>query len=60
MKEELNVAGIETATPTPVFSAAPKAAGAGVPIQTILNSGHWAKECTFDRYFKKEEVTGLG
>ena len=58
------MAGIETPTPTPtptqVFSAAPKAKGAGVPIQKILNSGHWAKESTFARYFKKKEVTGPG
>ena len=61
IKEQLSVAGIDTST----FSAhstrgaaASKAAGAGIPIQTILDSGHWAKESTFARFYHREAVTG--
>ena len=61
IKEQLQVAGIDTS----IFSAhstrgaaASKAAAAGVPIQTILDSGHWSRESTFARFYHREVVTG--
>ena len=61
IKEQLQVAGIDAS----IFSAhstrgaaASKAAAAGVPIQTILNSGHWSRESTFARFYHREVVTG--
>ncbi len=61
IKEQLKVAGIDTATFTAHSTrgaAASKAASAGVPIQAILDSGHWAKESTFAKFYHREAVNG--
>ena len=57
IKDQLKEAGIDTS----VFSAhstrgaaASKAASAGVPIQSILNQGHWATESTFSKFYRRE------
>ena len=34
-------------------AAATKAVNNGVPIQSILNQGHWASESTFARFYKR-------
>ena len=61
IKEQLKAAGIDTSTFTPHSTrgaAASKAASAGVPIQDILDSGHWARESTFARFYHREMVNG--
>lgn len=54
IKDQLKEAGIDTA----VFSAhsvrgasASKAMAQGVPIQRILDQGHWSRELTFAKYY---------
>lgn len=61
IKEQLSAAGIDTS----VFcahstrgAASSKAAAAGVPIQSILDTGHWARESTFARFYKREVADG--
>ncbi|KAI9550901.1 hypothetical protein GHT06_004520 [Daphnia sinensis] len=56
IKEQLKEAGIDTS----IFSAhsargaaASKAMDRGVPIQSILNLGHWSRESTFARFYKR-------
>jgi site-specific recombinase XerD len=56
IKEQLKEASIDTS----VFSAhsargaaASKAMNRGVPIQSILNLGHWSRESTFARFYKR-------
>ncbi|KZR97350.1 Uncharacterized protein APZ42_007834, partial [Daphnia magna] len=60
IKDQLKEAGIDTS----IFSAhstrgaaASIAASAGVPIQTILNQGHWASESTFSKFYRRETST---
>jgi hypothetical protein len=56
IKDQLKEAGIDTT----VYSAhsvrgaaASKAVNNGVPIQSILNQGHWTSESTFARFYKR-------
>jgi hypothetical protein len=53
----------ETGINTAIFSAhsvrgaaSSKAAAAGVPIQSILNQGHWASESTFAKFYRREKT----
>ena len=59
IKDQLKETGINTA----IFSAhsvrgaaSSKAAAAGVPIQSILNQGHWASESTFAKFYRREKT----
>lgn len=64
LKDQLKEAGVDTA----IFSAhstrgaaASKAASAGVCIQAILKQGHWAKESTFAKFYRRDPgVDSLG
>ncbi|KAI9562463.1 hypothetical protein GHT06_009896 [Daphnia sinensis] len=56
-KEQLKEASIDTTT----FSAhstrgaaASKAAASGIPIQAVLNQGHWFRESTFAKFYKRD------
>ena len=56
IKDQLKEAGIDTS----IFSAhsargaaASKAMAQGIPIQSILNQGHWARESTFAKFYKR-------
>jgi hypothetical protein len=57
IKEQLKQAGVDTS----VFSAHStrgasdsKAVAAGIPIQTILKQGHWARESTFAKFYQRD------
>ena len=57
IKDQLKEAGIDTT----IYSAhlvrgagASKAASTGVPIQTILSQGHWARESTFAKFYRRD------
>ena len=56
IKDQLKEAGIDTS----IFSAhsargaaASKAMAQGIPIQSILNQGHWARESTFAKFYRR-------
>ncbi len=57
IKDQLKEAGIDT-TMYSAHSArgagASKAASTGVPIQTILSQGHWARESTFAKFYRRD------
>ncbi len=57
LKDQLKEAGVDIS----IFSAhsirgaaASKAAAAGVCIQSILDQGHWARESTFARFYRRD------
>lgn len=57
IKEMMSLSGIDTS----VFkahstrgAAASRAAGAGVPIDSILSAAHWAQESTFKKFYCRE------
>lgn len=57
IKEQLRQAGIDTsvfAAHSTRGAAGSKAAAAGIPIQSILNQGHWARESTFAKFYKRD------
>ena len=61
IKEQLSAAGIDTS----IFcahstrgAASSKAASAGVPISAILDTGHWARQSTFARFYKRKVADG--
>ncbi|KAI9550772.1 hypothetical protein GHT06_004559 [Daphnia sinensis] len=61
IKDQLGLAGIDTSSFTAHSTrgaAASKAARSGLPIQTILDHGHWARESTFARFYHRETVVG--
>ena len=61
IKDQLKDAGIDTSTfaaHSTRSAAASKAAGAGIPVQAILDHEHWSKESTFARYYHRETISG--
>ena len=60
IKNQLKDAGIDTSTfaaHSTRSAAASKAAGAGIPVQAILDHEHWSKESTFARYYHRETIS---
>lgn len=60
VKDQLKVAGIDTdkfSAHSVRGAAASKAAANGLPIQSILNQGHWARESTFARFYKRSVIS---
>lgn len=61
IKDQLGLAGIDTSSfkaHSTRGAAASKAVRDGLPIQTILDHGHWARESTFARFYHRDTVIG--
>jgi hypothetical protein len=61
IKSQLGMAAIDTSsfsTHSTRGATASKAARKGLPIQTILDHGHWARESIFARFYHREMEVG--
>ncbi len=53
VKETLTLAGVDTNIFTPHSTRAASTSQAKVPLNTILRTAGWAKDCTFRKFYKK-------